>query len=1790
MRVRRLFSTSLSLIVLVTQLAMPISQAFASAPSAPASPAGPDSQPPPTREQIVIPVTETVAPVKAVDKPPDAVPPVTIASPPASAAPRAVRSVPLGTGNSNYGQTQRETDNPQNHPGHHFAGSVNVLNGNFFLTVGDFFIPGRGLSLQLARSYNSLGATNGDLNGAFGPGWTHSYETQVISETGGVTVTVQEADGALHHYTEKVLCPEGTCYQSPSGLYRQLQVLPGGLGYVLRYKNGTVQIFDERGRLLEIRDRHDNMVLLQYGSCDSTAETLCQVLGPAGRSLDFRYSDDVAPEPRIIEISESVPDGSGRTILYGYDGNGRLVDVAYPERMTTSALTYEYDDWNRMIAYDDIRQPAGVRHADDIAYDAEDRVITVTYDSFFDVFVALDYAPSSDYLSTPAQNPDYPPQNPVGAVEFNDGAGQITRVEYDAYGNITYEGDWFPEFGWWWGKWWWWHPIDWWLLERKVDANKNVTEYAYDTSGNTAVITNALGATQRFLWEQPYYEALFTSDLAYGNVLSATNSLNVTTLYEYDYAAPDGWMMTEIQAAGTADQSATIYEHDVHGQLVRQTDNAGQETTYGYDEFGNTTLITDARGYVSRNDYDMLGRPISTTTPAGQITVHEYDLADRLVRVTDAEEGTTQYTYSADGRDNLVQLVNANGVTTTYQYDNLDRLSQQTDSLGQITTYQYDQVGRLVERNDADGRRTTYTYDAKSRMTQAEYYAADAVEPYQTNTYHYDGVGNLIRMANADVRMAFQYDAINQRTQIDMRVPSWPTTRTLQLEREPEAGNLTQVLGPGDYAVQYTYDALNRVDSVTAPAVGQSIYQYDEAGRLTYTQHPDGSVSTYGYNATNHLTDVSHQLSDTVRLPYTYTYAYDGQGNVTGEIDRGQVYSYTYDRVDRLIASEGGEQGEVTFEYDAVGNRLSASGPISATQYTYDAHNRLVAADNASFTYNNMGARTQAQFNADATRANVMASPQSASGALVIAQAAQASETVTYTYDNDMRLTQVGPDTHLIYDPLGNLIGVVESNGQARYYLRDGKDVYLELDENGDVLAQYVLDGEGVLGMWREGRWHLFLYDGRGRVRHVVDLTTGELITHYGTDLSDLGGYPYFYNPIRMRGAWWLPTLGLIHFGEGVFWDPWFGTYLIKAWPWLYWPFGPFHPWRPVFRFWPWPWPWARPWGWPWPRPWPFLWPWPGAWVRPWVIWPFWPWGLRPWWPWWYWRAWWGWHWWGHWWCWHPWWWFCKWWWWPWWHPWWWWGYWWWPWWWWSSCWWWPSYWWWWPRWWWPWWWGGRFWWCWWWWWPWPGWIWWPWRWPPTLGPPEVGDAPDRPYDSFRRNQGAIHGIWWYEWLGAWRDGEWDSQQVDADRHDDGVALNPYNSMLIFTPTVSSPWSARYSAWHPLNVHGWADWNSDGDWDDANEWIANWSGYPGGGTWPAGQSSLGVTQPFNGANVQFGAGDLARVWLRFRLNYADSHPPSPRGYTRFGEVEDHVLTIARPATPSWDGRLDLPPDYGPLTINYPLSVQGVSVSIVPTVGITPTWSDGPDRGDQVTIAHAPFTVGRRYTVTLSNGALYANTGMALADQFSFKVAAVKPSSVTVSGPASGVVNSTYTFTATALPTTATLPFTYTWQTTGPSRTWTDRNAGRTSAVSFTWSISGMQHITVTARNAGGQVVGYDSIHITPQTFKPTSVTVSGPASGVVSDTYTFTATSLPGTASLPLTFIWQATGPSRIVTDSNTGRTSVVSFTWFISGMQYITVTARNAAGQAVGYDSIDIQPRAVIWYYVYLPLTLKGP
>ncbi len=96
-----------------------------------------------------------------------------------------------------------------------------------------------------------------------------------------------------------------------------------------------------------------------------------------------------------------------------------------------------------------------------------------------------------------------------------------------------------------------------------------------------------------------------------------------------------------------------------------------------------------------------------------------------------------------------------------------------------------------------------------------------------------------------------------------------------------------------------------------------------------------------------------------------------------------------------------------------------------------------------------------------------------------------------------------------------------------------------------------------------------------------------------------------------------------------------------------------------------------------------------------------------------------------------------------------------------------------------------------------------------------------------------------------------------------------------------------------------------------------------------------------------------------------------------------------------------------------------------------------------------------------------------------------PGSVTPVGPVLGLINVTYTFTATVGPITTTQPITYVWQTTGlPTQTHTGR--GRSDTATFTWpsGATGVKTISVSASNQVGTVHGSKTILIseTPIVF------------------------------------------------------------------------------------------------------------
>lgn len=94
-----------------------------------------------------------------------------------------------------------------------------------------------------------------------------------------------------------------------------------------------------------------------------------------------------------------------------------------------------------------------------------------------------------------------------------------------------------------------------------------------------------------------------------------------------------------------------------------------------------------------------------------------------------------------------------------------------------------------------------------------------------------------------------------------------------------------------------------------------------------------------------------------------------------------------------------------------------------------------------------------------------------------------------------------------------------------------------------------------------------------------------------------------------------------------------------------------------------------------------------------------------------------------------------------------------------------------------------------------------------------------------------------------------------------------------------------------------------------------------------------------------------------------------------------------------------------------------------------------------------------------------------------------PTSVAISGPVMGIIQTDYTFIATVSPITTTLPITYAWWATEQSSV--TRSGGLSDTIAFTWNTPGFQAITVTATNSWGTVTGTHVVTIgIPKLYLP----------------------------------------------------------------------------------------------------------
>ena len=351
----------------------------------------------------------------------------------------------------------------------------------------------------------------------------------------------------------------------------------------------------------------------------------------------------------------------------------------------------------------------------------------------------------------------------------------------------------------------------------------------------------------------------------------------------------------------------------------------------------------------------------------------------------------------------------------------------------------------------------------------------------------------------------------------------------------------------------YTYDALNRLTSLTDPVGNTTSYTYDYRGLVLTETNEKNATRYYTYDSVGRLTS-EHWGNTTDYFMYTY----DLVGNLLYATDGDHSYSYTYDALYRPIYTSfnfDSQSAVFSYTYDLAGRQTSSSLTLNGrsdrvNEVTYDYLGNATTIKQtgnitdeifAEFDYNANGLLTSVRrYEKDDDTINEIANSlyeYNANNAVTSITHKNPNGTQivqhSYTYDNSNNIVEylnsIDGQTSYDYDYLGQLIGADYSNqnldDETYTYDENGNritangDTYTTGDNNeltSDGIWSYTYDAEGNrVSKTNATNRELYTWDHRNRLTSVTqqewdsgeqDWTTTQVVE-----------YTYDYNNVWIR-------------------------------------------------------------------------------------------------------------------------------------------------------------------------------------------------------------------------------------------------------------------------------------------------------------------------------------------------------------------------------------------------------------------------------------------------------------------------------------------------------------------------------------------------------------------------------------------------------------------------------------------------------------------------------------------------
>lgn len=415
----------------------------------------------------------------------------------------------------------------------------------------------------------------------------------------------------------------------------------------------------------------------------------------------------------------------------------------------------------------------------------------------------------------------------------------------------------------------------------------------------------------------------------YGNIVKETLYGNLSGAYPYPFwIASDGHPQDD-----NVERYHKYYTYSRDHLLTHQSEDDGPSIEYRYKSDTDLVwgkFVTDGKKIILREFYEYDDDGILTEKIVDDGTTDNKSflggVTERFITKIEpvrGQEGSGQG-LPQEIREYYVDLATERKVLlkrTWYNYNKASQVTEEAifdadDAYRYSTFYEYDSHGRLRKKWDRQGQETHYNYDSNNNKTYEKLVGAGFYTKFD-----YDKANRLIAITEhhddgTKVELSYTYDYMGNRTASTDRY---------------------------GHTTLYTYDDCNRVSAITLPGGEYMIKkEYDIFDNVTKEILPNGAATSYEYTIRKKPSRITYDDGTYERFEYNFN------GTLAAKWDRsGTKTAYSYDVLGRVVKTAlfdpaGNELSRVTHAYNSFHLLSTTDAMGHTTYYRYDGAGRKV--------------------------------------------------------------------------------------------------------------------------------------------------------------------------------------------------------------------------------------------------------------------------------------------------------------------------------------------------------------------------------------------------------------------------------------------------------------------------------------------------------------------------------------------------------------------------------------------------------------------------------------------------------------------------------------------------------------------------------------------------------------------------------------------------------------------------------------------------------------------------------